>query len=116
MFAYLFQSRGLKLSTFKKAPEQVAYEQAAGQWQQAVGLLAEQLTKAGQTAEQIQVALQGVPQPRPEQFGFVPGKPKLTPGAATTPNSPTIMASMESKIQQASQQQAPAPTQAGNQQ
>lgn len=103
MVAYLFKSRGLKLQSFKKSPEQVAYEQAVAQWQQAIQTLAEQLVKGGATEQQLQVALQAIPQPMPEQFNYVPGRPTLTPGAATTPNSPTIMASMGQTIQAATQ-------------
>lgn len=113
MFAYLFKSRGLKLGTFKKSPAQVSYEQAVGQWQQAIATLAEQLTKNGATPEQLQAALQSLPQPTPEQFGYTPGTPTLTPGAATTPNSPTILSSMEKTIQQATQPQAAAPQVSG---
>lgn len=107
MAAYLFSTRGLKLSTFKKDPKQIAFEQATQQWQGAVQALAETLTKMQMTPEQIQEALKALPQPTPEQFGYVPGTPKLTPGAATTPNDPTIMSNVESKIQaftQAAQQ------------
>lgn len=103
MVAYLFKSRGLKLQSFKKSPEQVSYEQAIAQWQQAIQTLAEALVKGGATEQQLQVALQAIPQPTPEQFNYVPGRPTLTPGAATTPNSPTLLAGMEQTIQAATQ-------------
>lgn len=109
IFSYLMSSRGQKLSAFKKDPKQVAYEQAQAQWQNAIAAVAQSLEKSGATLEQVQSALAALPQPTPEQFGYVPGAPKLTPGAATTPNSPTILSSMSSKIQEASQAaQAPA--------
>lgn len=109
MAAYLFASRGLKLQTFKKDPKQVAFEQAQAQWQGAIQALSLNLSKSEMTPEQVQEVLQSLPQPTPEQFGYVPGAPKLTPGAPTTPNSPTIISSVSSKIQaftQAAQQQA----------
>lgn len=105
MAVYAFESAGLKLSQFKKPAPQVAYEQAVAQWQGAVQALAEQLVKVEALApEQIQQALQALPQPTPEQFGYVPGTKTLTPGAPTTPNSPSILSQMASTIQQATQQ------------
>lgn len=111
MTSYLFQSAGLKLSTFKKTPQQIAYEQALGQWQNAVQALATQLTEMKDkpmTPEQIQQALKALPQPTPDQFGYTPGTKTLTPGAATTPNSPSILSSMSKTIQDATQQSAQA--------
>lgn len=100
MFAYLFQSRGLKLSSFKKPAPQVAYEQAIAQWQGAVGALAESLQKAQVAPEKIQEILASMPQPTPEQFGYTPGVKSLTPGAATTPNSPSLLSSMGRTVQE----------------
>lgn len=105
MFAYLYSSAGLKLGQFKKSPEQFSYEQAMQQWQGAIGALAESLGKAGMSPEQMQEALQALPQPTPEQYGYTPGAPKLTPGVATTPNSPTILSGMSDTIQRATSAQ-----------
>lgn len=112
MAVYAFESAGLKLSQFKKPAPQVAYEQAIAQWQGAIQELATQLTKAKEpmTPEQIQQALQALPQPTPEQFGYTPGTKTLTPGAPTTPNSPTILSQMAGIIQQATQQSDAAQT------
>lgn len=115
IFSYLLSSKGAKLSTFKKDPKQVAYEQAQAQWQQAVQTLAQTLMKAEDPAAEIQKALAQLPQPTPEQFGYVPGAVKLTPGAATTPNDPTIIQGMSAQLQNFSQSQeqkpgAPQPT------
>lgn len=107
MAAYTFEMAGLKLAQFKKSPQQVAYEQAVGQWQGAMQALAEQLVKAQMPPDQISQALAGLPQPMPEQFGYVPGTKNLTVGAATTPNSPTIMSQMAGIIQAASQSTQP---------
>ena len=117
MIGYLFESSGAKISQFRKSPQQEAYEQAVGQWQQAVQSLATQLVqdKNNQmTPGQIQEALKALPQPTPEQFQYVPGTKSLTPGTATNPNSPTILASMSQTIQaaNASSNQAAAATQA----
>lgn len=107
MAAYTFEMAGLKLAQFKKSPQQVAYEQAVGQWQAAMQELAAQLVKAQMPPDQIAQALGGLPQPMPEQFGYVPGAKNLTVGAATTPNSPTIMSQMAGIIQAASQSTQP---------
>lgn len=115
IFAYLMSSKGVKLSTFKKDPKQVAFEQAMGQWQQAIQSLAATMAKSENPQADIQELIKQLPQPTPEQFGYVPGSVKLTPGAATTPNDPTIIQGMASQIQsftQANQQQPgqPQPT------
>jgi len=103
MATYAFEMAGLKLSQFKKSPQQVAYEQAVMQWQNAIQAMAEQLVEAKMQPEAIAQALQALPQPTPEQFGYTPGTKTLTPGAATTPNNPTILSSMAKTIQDASQ-------------
>lgn len=60
MFSYLMKTRNVNLSPFEKPPQQVAYEQAVGQWQNVV----------------MQLAKQGVttfpPQPVPAQYGYDP--------------------------------------------
>jgi hypothetical protein len=106
MFSYIMSSRGVKLGSFKKDPKQVAYEQAMGQWQNAIQTLAATMSKSENPQADLQKLVQQLPQPTPEQFGYVPGAPKLTAGAATTPNSPTIISSMGDQIQQYSQAQA----------
>jgi hypothetical protein len=59
MFSYLMKSQGARIAEFEKSPEQQAYEQAMGQWQQLAQLAIEKDTEF--TA----------PQPTPEQFGYV---------------------------------------------
>lgn len=115
IFSYLLSSKGAKLSTFKKDPKQVAYEQALGQWQQSIQMLAATLAKSQDPQADLQALIQQLPQPTPEQFGYVPGAVKLTPGAATTPNDPTVIEGMSAQLQsfsQANQQQpgSPQPT------
>lgn len=74
MFSYLMKSRGARLRPFEKSPEQLAYEQAVGQWQQAVMGLAQVISTIKDISqEQIQEMMtQLPPQPTPEQFGWNP--------------------------------------------
>jgi hypothetical protein len=64
LFSYLMKVQGADLKAFEKSPEQIAFEQAMGQWQQIVEL---QL-KANPLATQKDFP----PQPVPQQFGYVP--------------------------------------------
>ena len=78
MFSYLFKSQRADVAQFEKSPEEVQYEQALAQWQQAVQLLAEALASRPELSpEEIQKSLP--PQPTPEQFGV--GQPKPKPPA-----------------------------------
>lgn len=62
MFSYLMKTQGARLSEFEKSPEQMAYEQAVGQWQQVAVTVAE---KGGD--------LKSIPpQPKPQDFGYDP--------------------------------------------
>ena len=80
MFSYLFKSQRADVAQFEKSPEEIQYAQAVAQWQQAVAMLSEQLSKMESiTPEQMQQMLP--PQPMPEQFrispdGKVPPKPQ----------------------------------------
>ncbi len=78
MFSYLFKSQRADVAQFEKSPEEVQYEQALAQWQQAVQLLSEALASRPELSpEEIQKSLP--PQPTPEQFGV--GQPKPKPPA-----------------------------------
>ncbi len=66
MFSYLMKLKGADLTPFEKTPEQIAYEQAMGQYQQMVM----QLYK--QNPEQDPKMLP--PAPLPQQFGYDPAK------------------------------------------
>lgn len=68
MFAYLMSTQGADLKQFKKDPNQVAYENAAQQWQQ----LAMMVAQKGGDISKIP------PQPTPQQFGWDPNAPKNT--------------------------------------
>ena len=74
LFAYLMETQGANIEQFQKPEEMVAYEQAMGQWTQAVAMVAEQAGKIPEiTMEQMQELLKQLPpQPTPEQFGWNP--------------------------------------------
>lgn len=80
LFSYLMGTRGAKLQPFEKSPEQQAYEQAVGQWQQVMMSIGEQLKSLPLEEAQamLQQVSQSIPQPKPEDFGYVPGKPSLS--------------------------------------
>ena len=63
MFSYLMKTRNADLTQFEKSPQQQAYEQAMGQWQQMAQLAVEKGTQFS------------APQPTPQQYGYTPGAP-----------------------------------------
>lgn len=74
MFSYLFKSQRADVAQFEKTPQEIQYEQALAQWQQAVEILAMQLVKMDSvTPEQMQELLP--PQPMPQDFGIDPKNP-----------------------------------------
>jgi hypothetical protein len=74
IISYLMKTKGADIKQFQKSPEQVQYEQATSQWQQAVLQLAKQNPDIKQE--------QYPPQPVPAQYGLgQDGKP--------LPNSPS---------------------------
>lgn len=83
-FSYLMKTRNVDLTPFEKSPQQIAYEQAQGQWQQVVL----QMAKQGLDAKQYP------PQPTPEQYGYNPAAqsgnqiPPQTNPAPNTGGSP----------------------------
>jgi hypothetical protein len=60
MFSYIMKTENVDLSPFEKSPQQLAYEQAVGQWTQLAQLAIQKGTPFN------------TPQPLPEQFGFDP--------------------------------------------
>ena len=62
MFSYLMKTRNVNLTPFEKSQEQQAYEQALGAWQQMATLAIEKDKPFN------------IPQPTPQQFGYVPGQ------------------------------------------
>ena len=73
MFSYFIKTQGGRISEFEKSPEQIAYEQALGQWQQMMATIAESLKKA-EPQQMQEILKQMPPQPMPEQFGYVPAQ------------------------------------------
>lgn len=91
LFSYLMKTQGADLSPFEKSQEQQAYEQAMGQWQQAVQSIAEMAIKAGQapTAENFP------PQPMPQQFGYDPtGKTQQAAAQQEATQPPSLIESV----------------------
>lgn len=74
MFSYLMKSRGARLKPFEKPAEQLAFEQAMGQWQQSVGMLAQSIAgmKDIDQAQIEELMKQIPPMPTPDQFGWNP--------------------------------------------
>lgn len=88
-FSYLMKTRNVDLSPFEKSPQQLAYEQAVGAWQQAMMEMKDMMSKM--EPEQMQEMMAKMPQqPMPEQFGYVPGAPAAkqgNPQAGGTPGA-----------------------------
>jgi hypothetical protein len=63
MFSYLLKTRNADLTPYEKSPQQIAYEQAMGQW----SALAQMALEKGATFS--------TPQPTPQQYGYTPGAP-----------------------------------------
>lgn len=107
MFSYLFKSQRADVAQFEKSPQLQQYEQAMGQWQQAIATLAETYAKlkkpdgSSYTPQEIQQAVP--PQPQPQQFGVDPANPYPTKAQPT--------GSILEQVQQVDQQNAPKPQQ-----
>ncbi len=87
LFSYLMKTQGAELKAFEKSSQQVAYEQAVGQWQQAVATISQAIEK-GKGDPSLMKQLP--PQPTPDQFGYTPGA--LPQDSATSGKpQPTIM-------------------------
>lgn len=68
LFSYLMKSQGANIGEFEKSKEQLAYEQAAAQWQQVAMMSAEKGAQFNQ------------PQPKPEDYGYNPSGKPVTKG------------------------------------
>lgn len=93
LFSYLMKTQGAHIGDFEKSPEQLAYEQASGQWMQMATLA---LSK-GQEWK--------IPQPTPQQFNY------LTPQEQAAQEKPDPLTQFISSIQSspsgAPQQESP---------
>lgn len=81
-FSYLMKTRNVDMSAFEKSPQQMAYEQAMGQWQNMAAQVAELAKAATMKIEGVTMAdLKDMvkeltpPQPDPKQYGYTPGAP-----------------------------------------
>jgi hypothetical protein len=88
-FSYLMKTRNVNLAPFEKSPQQMAYEQAMAQWQNAAAQVAELAKTATMKIEGItlkdlkDMVKELLPaQPNPQQFGYTPGAPANEQGQA----------------------------------
>ena len=82
MFSYLMKTQGAHITDFEKSNEQVAYEQAVGQWSQ----MAQLALSKGMEWKQ--------PQPLPEQFGYLQ-EGKLQQTKPESQALPTLLSSIQ---------------------
>lgn len=95
LFSYLMKTQGADLAQFEKSQEQLAYEQAMGQWQQSVQAIVEQLIKQGVVPKQENFP----PQPIPANYGFDPtGKKQQQATVQKLANPPSIIESVMTKM------------------
>lgn len=85
LFSYVMKSQGANLTDFEKGPEQIAYEQALGSWQQLSALGIENGIDPSKLP----------PQPLPEQFGYNPAQNKPAPSNPTAPAGPADQAGVQ---------------------
>jgi len=78
LFSYLMKTRGANISEFEKSAEQMAYEQAMGSWERLATIAIEK----GVAPEKLP------PQPKPEEFGYIPANNKPKPKGAQTQATP----------------------------
>lgn len=81
LFSYIMKTQGADITAFEKSPEQLAYEQAAGQWQGIMQLAIEK----GIDPETLGAG----PMPQPQQFGYNPQQNKPAPAGAVNPSNQT---------------------------
>jgi len=71
LFSYFLKTQGARIQEFEKSAEQIAFEQAMSQWQQAVAQVAEAFK--GMDPAQVQEMMKTLPpQPTPQQFNYNP--------------------------------------------
>lgn len=78
LFTYFLKTQGARITEFEKSQEQIAYESAVAQWQQAVTQISQAFK--GMDPTQVQELMKTMPpQPQPQQFGYNPaGNDPLT--------------------------------------
>ncbi len=77
LFSYFMKTRGANVSEFEKSPEQTAYEQAVGAWQQVA------MAAIDKGVEESKIP----PQPKPEDYGYDPNANKPKPDTQTAPGA-----------------------------
>ena len=88
LFSYFMKTQGARIQEFEKSPEQMAYENAVMQWQQAMQMIAEGMK--GMEPAAMQQMMQKMPvQPTPEQFKYDPAKQGGS-AAALSPEQPKV--------------------------
>lgn len=114
MFSYLFKTQGANIAPFEKPAEQIAFENAVAQWQQAVMSAAQQIgNNKDMDQQQIEQLLQNLPpQPKPEDYNYTPGQLNANPqDDVNNPAKPTILQQVTAKTNGAMQtNQASQPT------
>ena len=80
LFSYFLKTQGARIQEFEKSKEQIAFEQAMAQWQQAVAQMSEAFK--GMDPAQVQEMIKTLPpQPTPEQYNYNPaGNDPFTAG------------------------------------
>jgi hypothetical protein len=108
LFSYLMKVQGAEISEFEKSPQQIAYEQAMGQWQQIATQIGETAAKSGTDMSKVKYP----DQPVPAQYGYVPGAPNTS--NSNTQKTQSVLAQWQGKetatdptIQQAPQSGVP---------
>lgn len=81
-FSYLMKTQGAEIAAFEKSQEQVAFEQAMGQWQE-IATLALEKSEDGKLGDGFP------PQPLPADFGYDPAANTPSPAEANSNPDPT---------------------------
>lgn len=89
LFSYFIKTQGGRIQEFEKSSEQLAYEQAMMQWQQAMAQISESLKGADPQMVQ-QIMQQMPPQPQPQQYGYNPQQQGAAPGQPATEQATRI--------------------------
>jgi len=84
LFSYLMKIKGADISPFEKSPQQLAYEQAMGQWQQMVM----QLYKQNPDQDPSKLP----PQPLPQNYGYDPAQ-QAGSDSSSAPSQPAQVTS-----------------------
>lgn len=117
LFSYLMKSRGARLQPFEKSQEQLAYEQALATWQQGMAQMGEAMKglEPGQMQDMMNQAMESHPMPKPEDYGYTPGKPQMSQSNPLNTQAPSIMGILNNVVSSSTQQQQAAAPGGGEQ-